>query len=214
MAHSTPDALWSRADAKRATAAAGAFTVECAVLDPRVEGHYHVWRDAHVQAIADLRARVDQEDAPTRAEAQAVADQFHQERFALLQAFVRAELLARLPPTWAGSVTGWLTDLFRVRSYNHRHPNAPRLFFGIPIAHLTGEQGKMPARDAEDIARNARWVCQHYVLEARVSKHALAKRHGCTRSAVQNGLKQGWALLDLAARGAVLVPPEKKSPPS
>jgi len=208
MAHSRPAALWTRADARRCTAAAGAFTVALAVEDQDVEVYYQQWYAAHV-ALQGTVPRLVPIDAQSSVRA-AIAD-FHRGTLETTRHFVRTVL--GIPEAWVGPVAGWLTDLFRVRTYNRRHPGDRRMF-GIPIEHQMPEQGKMPAHDAADITRNAQWVYRARFKRPPDSKHELARVAGCGRSVVQNGLKQGWALIDLAARRGVLIVPEKVGPPS
>ena len=207
MAHSIPKASWSRADAKRLTAAAGAFTLELATRDPRVEAFYQAWYQAQDRILQALVRRGIDASSIRRA----LADG-QQRLVGVTQQCVRNDV--KLPEAWCGSVAVWLTDLFKARTHNRFHPNDQRMF-SVPVRHLADVQGKMPAFDAQDIQVRVQWVYRHHFkVPEPDSVHELARQSRCGRSVVQNGLKQGWALLDLAARGAVLTPPEKVGPPS
>jgi len=206
MAHSIPKASWSRADAKRLTAAAGAFTVELAVEDPRVEAFYQAWYQAQ-DRILQMLVRRGIDDASIR---RALTD--GQRRLVgVTQQCVRNDV--KLPEPWCGSAALWLTDLFKTRTHNRFHPKDQRMF-SVPVRHLADVQGNMQHFDAQDIQLRVRWVYRHYFKPEPENIHELARQSQCSRQVVQFGLKSGWALLDLAARGAVLTPPEKVGPPS
>jgi hypothetical protein len=207
MARSRPTVVDNHGDARRLTVAAGAFIWELVIADKRVEAYYRAWYDAHEDEIRRLKTMSLSRDDAVRA-----AARFHATTLEATRRFVCADL--QLPEAWSQGVAKHLTDLFRRRSYNHRHPGA-NLEWGFPVHYGVQRPGKWPTRNGQDIERNVRWFYRVHVQQPPDYIHDLARDyHSWTeqrlgamspntdsRETVQGGIKQARALLELAFCG-------------